>query len=126
MNRDQWKLLGVLLVTAASLYLLFPSYRYYTMTPAQHSALPAQELTNLRRKAVHLGLDLQGGMHLVLEVDKSKLNPAEAKDAVERAREIITNRVDQFGGQQAFQQSDECDAQRRWPDDLQRLEIERD
>src|SRR5438105_8863053 len=97
MNRDQWRLLGVLLVTAISVYLLYPSYRYYTMTPAQHAALPAQELSSLRRKAIHLGLDLQGGMHLVLEVDRSNLNPAEAKDATERAMEIIRNRVDQFG-----------------------------
>ena len=36
-------------------------------------------------------------MHLVLEVDRSRLNPAEAKDAPDRAMEIIRNRVDQFG-----------------------------
>jgi protein-export membrane protein SecD len=36
-------------------------------------------------------------MHLVLEVDRSRLSPAEGRDAVERAREIINNRIDQFG-----------------------------
>ena len=77
MTRDQWKLLGVLLVTAAALYLLYPSYRYYSLTPQQRTALPAQELADLRKKAIHLGLDLQGGMHLVLEVDRSKLPPEE-------------------------------------------------
>ena len=46
---------------------------------------------------INLGLDLQGGMHLVLQVDTSKL-PAEAKqDAPERALEIIRNRIDEFG-----------------------------
>src|SRR2546426_3483583 len=94
---DQWKLAGVVLATALSLWFLYPSYRYYTLSPAQRQSLPAHELAELRRKAVHLGLDLQGGMHLVLEVDRSRLNPAEAKDATERAMEIIRNRVDQFG-----------------------------
>jgi len=98
MNRtDQWKLLGVLLVTALAVWKLYPSFRYYSLTPSQRVALPAQELAQLRRNAVHLGLDLQGGMHLVLEVDRSRLNAAEAKDAPDRAMEIIRNRVDQFG-----------------------------
>ncbi len=46
---------------------------------------------------INLGLDLQGGMHLLLKVDTSKL-PAEAKeDAPLKALEIIRNRVDEFG-----------------------------
>jgi protein-export membrane protein SecD len=98
MNRnDQWRLAGVVVVTAIALWLLYPSYRFYSMTPEQRQALPAKQLAQLRRKAIHLGLDLQGGMHLVLEVDRSHLNVAEAKDAVERAMEIIRNRIDQFG-----------------------------
>src|SRR5438093_1974055 len=94
---DQWKLAGVLGATALSIWFLVPSIRYYMLTPAQRQSLPAQELAELRKKAVHLGLDLQGGMHLVLEVDRSRLNAAEAKDAPDRAMEIIRNRVDQFG-----------------------------
>jgi protein-export membrane protein SecD len=94
---DQWKLLSVILATALSIWYLWPSYRYYSLTPDQRNHLPHAELTELRRKAIHLGLDLQGGMHLLLEVDRSKLSPAEAKDAVDRAMEVLRNRVDQFG-----------------------------
>lgn len=48
-------------------------------------------------KRINLGLDLQGGMHLLLKVDTSKL-PEKAKvDACDRAIEIIRNRIDQFG-----------------------------
>ncbi len=97
MTRDQWRLLGVLVATVASFWLLYPSYRYYSLSPAQRQALPPLELAKVRAKAIHLGLDLQGGMHLVLEVDRSKLNAVEAKDATDRAMEIIRNRVDQFG-----------------------------
>jgi protein-export membrane protein SecD len=56
-----------------------------------------QDLIDLERKAIKLGLDLKGGMHVVLQVDKSKLSENEARDASERALEIIRNRVDQFG-----------------------------
>jgi protein-export membrane protein SecD len=94
---DQWKLVLVVLATIAAGWYLYPSYTFYSMTPAQRNAMPAEKLALLRKQAIHLGLDLQGGLQLLLEVDKSKLNPAEAKDAVERAREIIHNRVDQFG-----------------------------
>ena len=54
-------------------------------------------MAKLREKAIHLGLDLQGGMHLVLEVDRSKLAADEAEGAVDRAIEVIRNRIDQFG-----------------------------
>ena len=94
---DQGKLLGVLVITALSVWFLFPSYQFYSMTLAQRAALEPAKLAQLRKKAIHLGLDLQGGMQLLLEVDTQGLKPAEAKDAVERAREIINNRIDQFG-----------------------------
>ena len=94
---DQLKLVGVLVVTALALWSLWPSYEYYSKTPAQRDAMEPAKLADLRKKAIKLGLDLQGGLQLLLEVDKSRLSPAEAKDAVERAREIINNRIDQFG-----------------------------
>ena len=94
---DVWKLIAVLAATLLSAWYLYPSYRYYTLSPAQRAAMPALQLSDLRKKAIHLGLDLQGGMHLVLEVDSSHLGAAEAKDAPDRAMEIIRNRIDQFG-----------------------------
>ncbi|MDP2921528.1 MAG: protein translocase subunit SecD [Candidatus Omnitrophota bacterium] len=49
------------------------------------------------KEKINLGLDLQGGMHLLLKVDTSNL-PEEAKeDAPLKALEIIRNRVDEFG-----------------------------
>ncbi len=49
------------------------------------------------QKRINLGLDLQGGMYLILRVDTSKLPEKAKEDAVERALEIIRNRIDQFG-----------------------------
>ena len=50
-------------------------------------------------KQINLGLDLQGGMHLVLELDRDEINMSEEEesDAIDRALEIIRTRVDQFG-----------------------------
>ena len=49
------------------------------------------------KEKINLGLDLQGGMHLLLKVDTSGL-PEEAKeDAPLKALEIIRNRIDEFG-----------------------------
>jgi SecD/SecF fusion protein len=94
---DLWKLVLVVVATLAAVWYLLPSYQFYSMTPAQREAQPPRQLAELRKRAVHLGLDLQGGLQLLLEVDKSRLSTAEAKDATERAMEIIRNRVDQFG-----------------------------
>ena len=49
------------------------------------------------KEKINLGLDLQGGMHLVLKVDTSKVPEEAREDAPNRALEIIRNRIDQFG-----------------------------
>ncbi|NOZ63943.1 MAG: protein translocase subunit SecD [Caldiserica bacterium] len=48
-------------------------------------------------KKIKRGLDLKGGMNLILGVETEKIPPEARKDAVERALEVIRNRVDQFG-----------------------------
>jgi len=48
-------------------------------------------------KRINLGLDLQGGMHLLLKVDTSHLEGQAKLDACDRAVEIIRNRIDEFG-----------------------------
>ncbi|MCK5579764.1 MAG: protein translocase subunit SecD [Candidatus Omnitrophica bacterium] len=47
---------------------------------------------------INLGLDLKGGMHLVLKVDTEKIEDDNAKkDVVVRAIEILRNRIDGLG-----------------------------
>jgi len=48
-------------------------------------------------KHINLGLDLKGGMHLILQVDTEELPEDAKKDAVERAIEILRNRIDSMG-----------------------------
>ncbi len=44
-----------------------------------------------------LGLDLQGGAHLVFEADTSNLPPGEEESAIEGVRDVIERRVNAFG-----------------------------
>jgi len=53
-------------------------------------AFPLQEKINL-------GLDLKGGMHLVLKVETEKISENARADAVLRAMEILRNRIDAIG-----------------------------
>ena len=48
-------------------------------------------------KRINLGLDLKGGMHFVLRVDTTNLSEQNKKDAINRALEVIRNRIDEFG-----------------------------
>lgn len=51
----------------------------------------------LKRVPLKLGLDLQGGMHLSLEVDESRQAVADKSDALDRALKVIRTRIDEFG-----------------------------
>ena len=62
-------------------------------------ALVAASLGYLYTNQIKLGLDLQGGMHLVLEVDDPDgTMTADARaDAIDRAEHILRTRIDEFG-----------------------------
>jgi SecD/SecF fusion protein len=49
------------------------------------------------QKRINLGLDLKGGMHLILKVETEKLPENARNDAVLRAIEILRNRIDGMG-----------------------------
>jgi len=86
LGKFKWKSILVVLIAAAAIWYSYPPFDIH-----DKSGNVTQEGT------INLGLDLQGGMHLVLQVDTSKLTPNEAKDAPQRALEVIRNRIDQFG-----------------------------
>jgi len=53
--------------------------------------------TVVRRVPIKQGLDLQGGIHLALEIDESQGRVQDREDAIERALTVIRTRVDEFG-----------------------------
>jgi preprotein translocase subunit SecD len=50
-----------------------------------------------KRIPLRRGLDLQGGMHLALEVDESQRAVADKADAIDRALKVVRTRIDEFG-----------------------------
>ncbi len=87
MNRNlQWKVLAIVLLMIACVWMIYPPF-----------TVKDKDGKVVQKGKINLGLDLQGGMHVVLKVDTSKLAVDARKDAIDRAMEVIRNRVDQFG-----------------------------
>lgn len=93
----RWKLLSLIVLVGLSIYALYPTFHYYSMSEPERERLDPKALDDVRSDALKLGLDLQGGMHLVLELDRSALRDEEVPEAMSRAIEIMRNRVDRFG-----------------------------
>ncbi|MFP4680873.1 MAG: protein translocase subunit SecD [Chitinispirillaceae bacterium] len=89
--------IGILIaILAVAVYFLIPSFRYYSK-PLEARDQYGKENPGVLKNILNLGLDLQGGMRLVLQIDESKLNKDEKKDVQDRAYAIIENRINQLG-----------------------------
>lgn len=84
MKNKRFNLLLIAVVTLLALWSLWPTWSDYTLSKQLDSFASAQdslkyvlnhreELENARKKSLKLGLDLKGGMHLVMEVDQVDL-----------------------------------------------------
>lgn len=97
----------ILIVSAISLYIALPGQ--FTININQGPIVfnktisrPALNLNIFGQQISHdfnlkLGLDLQGGTHLVLKADMSEIEADDRADALSSAKEIISRRVDLFG-----------------------------
>lgn len=88
--RNRFMVIGLLVL--AAVYGLWPREVVVTSTVDG-------EVQERREKQVplKLGLDLQGGMHLALEIDDSRGAVANPEDALDRALTVIRTRIDEFG-----------------------------
>ncbi len=77
------RFLLILFVFGLAIYSLVPSIKVLNLTDDKISQMSSEELNNLSSKALKLGLDLKGGIHIVLEVDLPQLtsNLARNKDS---------------------------------------------
>lgn len=89
-------ILIVLLSVVVALLLLTPSFIFYSTKWEQRDELVSKH-PKIFKKVLNLGLDLQGGMRLVLEVDRSNIDVSKDKDLLDRAYTIIENRVNGLG-----------------------------
>lgn len=73
MKRDKWRLIVVLAVIVIAAVIAFPI-----------------------KGKIHLGLDLRGGVHIVLQAKGTPENPV-TSDSLERLLAVLRNRIDQYG-----------------------------
>lgn len=100
MRTQTWRfaLTGVLIVLA--IIGLWNTIRLWTLNEADRTRMETIKpgsVSELERKAMRLGLDLQGGIHVVLRVEMEKLEREERADAADRAIQVIRSRVDFTG-----------------------------
>lgn len=94
MKNKRFNLLLIAVVTIVSIWSLLPSWQDYMFTKQfnsfgnsrdslNYAMSHREEIENARKKSLKLGLDLKGGMHLVMEVDQVDLFEQKAwnKDA---------------------------------------------
>ena len=87
MKRGQaWHIFAILVLAAACLWVIYPPFD-----------IKDKDGNLVKKGKIKLGLDLQGGMHLLLKVDESKLTEKTKGDAADRAIEVLRNRIDTIG-----------------------------
>lgn len=81
-NSIRNRLLTILFVFGLGIYALFPSLRYAMLSDEKISNLSQEEADYYDAKTIKQGLDLKGGIYIVLEVDLPQLvnNLAKNKD----------------------------------------------
>lgn len=99
MHKVYWKSLLIAAAILLSLWTLYPSVKFYRLPREKQQELRDRR-NPLLNKIMNLGLDLQGGIHLLLELKTEKLpddRPETVREALDRAMEVVRNRIDQYG-----------------------------
>ncbi|HXM38229.1 MAG TPA: protein translocase subunit SecD [Gemmatimonadales bacterium] len=94
MEKIRRRLILIGILVAASILSLLP--RNVTQRVVDPTTGRMKD-TTMRRLPINLGLDLQGGIHLALEVDESKGPIPDCADAIQRAERVVRTRIDEFG-----------------------------
>ncbi|MFH1373689.1 MAG: protein translocase subunit SecD [bacterium] len=100
MPKHNWRIILTAILVVLACIAFWNTFKLWTMSDTDRESLQERDpgaLLNLQQKAIRLGLDLQGGIHVVLRVKMEELDPGAREDAVERAIQIIRNRVDGLG-----------------------------
>ncbi len=92
MTNLKYRLLTIALLVLASAWALYP--RKVVERVKRNGTFV---FDTIQRVPLKRGLDLQGGMHLTLEIDESKGTIANKTEALDRALKVVRTRIDEFG-----------------------------
>ena len=93
MSNLKWRLALIGVLVLASIWALYPR----NVKVRQRRADGTFYDTTTYRVPLRKGLDLQGGMHLALEVDDSKGVVADKSEAIDRALKVVRTRIEGLG-----------------------------
>ncbi len=79
-RRNTWVFIIVLIIFALALSVVLPVDRGI-----------------LGKKGMRMGLDLQGGIHIVYQADLSQITPGEEADVIEGVMAVLSNRINPLG-----------------------------
>jgi preprotein translocase subunit SecD len=92
MSNLKYRVLLIVALLAASAWSLFPRKVIERVKRGDRYVFDTVTRVPLKR-----GLDLQGGMHLALEIDESKGTVPDRSEALDRAIKVVRTRIDEFG-----------------------------
>ena len=93
MSNLKYRVALILALVLLSVYALFPR----DVKVRQRRADGTFYDTTTRRVPLRKGLDLQGGMHLALDVDESKGAVVDKASAIDRALKVVRTRIEGMG-----------------------------
>jgi preprotein translocase subunit SecD len=92
MSNLKYRVLLIIALLAASAWSLYPRKVIERVKRGDRYVFDTVTRVPLKR-----GLDLQGGMHLALEIDESKGTVPDRSEALDRAIKVVRTRIDEFG-----------------------------
>ncbi len=94
MGKIRSRLITIGILVALSVWELIPTN---TTIRVQDPVTGRMKDSTVRQVPISLGLDLQGGIHLALEVDQSKGPVPDPAEAIRRAERVVRTRINEFG-----------------------------
>lgn len=89
-NKGIIKTIIIIGLVSWAVYALYPTYKYLTLPKEKRTEMEKEgKLVSLINQSIHLGLDLQGGIRLVYEVDLPKLVEQLAENKDENLEQIL-------------------------------------
>jgi len=95
-GRVRWTIIAILIVGLLAAFLDYPVV-WDKSTNFINDKIGSKIFPNFYKLPFKLGLDLQGGTHLVYQADLSNVDPGEYMDSMQGVRDVIERRVNLFG-----------------------------
>ncbi|MFH1808441.1 MAG: protein translocase subunit SecD [Pseudomonadota bacterium] len=132
-RNNLWRIGFVVALAVLAGYYIYPSYRYFTLSPeqaeqAKKSRAGFQKTLPTWSSASHVvpGLDLQGGIHLVLGVDLKKAVADKAERLADRLRNDLADRKIAFKDVERMEEGVRDQVRVTFPDAAARTSFEDD